>query len=127
MRRNLNIYKNMVVNTEDQDCYQLAGWLGQKQTDGVIPLFTHVANETYTPYRSVRNRNTMMGVKPGIQDYIVVLPDEVLFIEMKRLKGGSLTPNQKAWQEAVNGKPIVSTVCYGLEEAKTFIKSRINK
>jgi len=46
-------------------------------------------------------------------------------IEMKRKKGGKLSPEQKAWLEILNAAGVESVVCKGFDEAKKFIEERI--
>jgi hypothetical protein len=87
--------------------------------------FTHLAQETYTPHWGVRMKNKRMGVKAGIPDYMIILPERqgLLFIELKREKGGKLTPDQKSWIDALNGIPNVEAiVCYGSDSAIECLK-----
>lgn len=66
------------------------------------------------------------GVKAGVSDLCVLLPEKVLFIEMKRVKGSSTSKEQKAWIELFNSYPhIEAKVCKGAVEAYEFIESHI--
>lgn len=55
------------------------------------------------------------GVSPGVPDLYV--PDWKLWIEMKRIKGGVVSPEQKDWHEYLRGIGDTVMVCYGCEDA----------
>ena len=58
------------------------------------------------------------GVKKGVPDMLVFLPTKVLFVEMKRSKGGTISSEQKQWIEYINTLPYASAVvCKGYKEA----------
>ena len=77
------------------------------------------------------------GLKSGVSDFIVVLKDRVLFIEMKRkpkmLKSGKLSysgitisDNQKAFLDRLQLSQVCEgRVCYGFDQAKEFISENI--
>ena len=72
---------------------------------------TSVPNNTYTKSWSQKRKNKAEGLNPGYSDLIVlVAPSQSkdsmgyhLCIEMKRVKGGVQSKDQKAWEVAVNG------------------------
>jgi hypothetical protein len=67
-----------------------------------------------------------MGVKPGVPDLFLPVPGRKcygLFIEMKRVKGGTLSENQKEWISALNLQVYIAVVCHGADEAIAVIKS----
>lgn len=59
------------------------------------------------------------GVTPGVPD--ICIPAWRLFIEMKRTKGGRVSPEQKAILEYLNGCGYTAVVCNGFEAARSFI------
>lgn len=76
-----------------------------------------------------------MGTSKGFPDLIVLVPltgitDEVdsyqmVIIEMKRKKGGTVSPEQKDWLEKLEMAGIPGKVCHGAGEAIDFVKEFI--
>lgn len=61
------------------------------------------------------------GLKPGVPDIcwpVPRYPYHGLYIEMKRAKGGSVSPEQKAWVSRLREQGYLVEVCHGFEEAK---------
>jgi len=103
---------------EDEECYVFADWCRAKNL-----LFTHLAQETFTRYWSVKMKNKNMGVNSGIPDYILVLPQGLVFIEMKRQRGGVVSEAQKQWIEALEKIPnVTAKVCKGANEAIEYVE-----
>ena len=79
------------------------------------------------------------GVTKGVSDYVVLLPNKILFIEMKRkrkvLKSGKLsTSNSKtsieqlAFIDRVNKLDYAEgRVCFGFLESKAFIEENLKE
>lgn len=65
------------------------------------------------------------GVKAGVPD--LFLPGLKLFVEMKRVKGGSVSPQQKYWHERLTNCGYRVVVCKGAAEAVDIITQEINK
>ena len=73
-----------------------------------------------------------MGTSKGFPDLIVLIPQygvdneidcyQMVIIEMKRKKCGSVSPEQKEWLEKLELAGIPSRVCYGADEAIDFVK-----
>jgi hypothetical protein len=59
---------------------------------------------------------TAEGVTRGIPD--IQIPSLKLFIEMKRQKGGVVSPEQKDWIEYLNSIGYNAVICKGFEAAK---------
>lgn len=108
--------------TEYQECLTLVDFMSLLKNSGKILAFSHVPQETYTTSWAVKNKNKSMGVRKGVPDYLVVTNKAVLFIEMKRVKGGKLGDEQRVWLEALAGKPTHATMARGADEAMEFIK-----
>lgn len=74
-----------------------------------------------------------MGTSKGFPDLIVLVPlkgitDEIdsyqmVIIEMKRQKSGTVSAEQKDWLEKLEMAGIPGKVCHGAEEAVDFVKS----
>jgi hypothetical protein len=81
--------------------------------------------------RSIKTaqRLKQTGVKTGVLD--VFLPCPVrgyhgLFIEMKRRKGGKITPNQRAFADDMKRQGYLCKFCMGWDEARTEIEAYLN-
>lgn len=91
-------------------------------------MFTHVKNETGRPVagKKVRNWKAVFdyqdGVRPGFPDFVVVLPQQVIAIELKRTKGGKVSAYQVEWLEALNAAGMSAYVCHGADEAIKLIE-----
>ena len=82
---------NLPTLSEDQECYLLVEWMTRMKL-----RFTHVANESKVPVQ-YRVKLKRKGVSPGFPDYIIFVKHGVLFLEMKRTKGGVMSDNQLDW------------------------------
>lgn len=61
------------------------------------------------------------GLKSGVPDIFIMLPNgwyHCLVIEMKRQKGGSISPQQKIWINQLRHDGYKVEVCKGFEKAK---------
>jgi len=106
---------------EDQECHTLVDYLEILKQQGKVIVFSHTANETYTRSWNQKRRNTAMGVRSGIPDYVIVTRKYTLFLEMKRVKGGVVSPTQKKWIKAIENTGVPVAVCKGFDEAKIFV------
>ena len=59
------------------------------------------------------------GVSPGVPDLFI--PDWRLWVEMKRVKGGSLSAEQKDWIAYLEGCGYTCKVAKGADQAKEMI------
>jgi hypothetical protein len=66
-------------------------------------------------------RLQLEGVTPGVPD--LCIPGWRVYIEMKRVKGGSVSKEQKEVIEYLNANGYTAKVCDGFESAKIFIES----
>lgn len=108
------------VPTEDQEQEALVRWLDLK---GI--KFTHIPNSTFTRSWKQKAKNKRMGVRKGFPDLVVMAPRKLLFIELKRTKGGVTSSHQKEWIDGLNEYSVSAKVCKGCEEAIEFIKKYI--
>ena len=70
------------------------------------------------------------GVRAGIPDLMLALPCGAfhgLFIEMKRLKKGRLSADQKEMLEVFSKLGYKAAVCFGFENAKLIIEEYLNE
>lgn len=114
--------------TETQDSEAFAQWL---DLQGL--RFSHIPQETFVGGRgrfATLAKNKRMGVRKGLPDYIVVLPEQerLLFIEMKR-KGAppsAVKPEQRDWIYELNLVPgVTAFVARGLDEAMEAVKKEM--
>lgn len=89
-------------------------------------LFTHIAQETFTRNWGTKMKNKLMGVRRGFPDYVVCTPRYLLFIELKRIRGGQISPEQRIWIDKLNEYDCYANVCYGAEEAIKFVENYLN-
>lgn len=112
---------------EDDITVQVAEYCEVLLLQKKITAFSHIPQETFTKSWVTKNKNKAMGVRPGVPDMLIVFPDKVLFLELKRLKGGVVSEAQKVWHNALNavadanGGVVFSGVAYGFDGAKTAI------
>jgi hypothetical protein len=64
------------------------------------------------------------GVRPGYPDLNLLTPRHGfagLFIELKRVKGGSLSADQASWLEWLGEQGFLAVICKGADAAKATI------
>ena len=96
--------------SEEWEQAQLISWW-RKQGN---PIIFHIPNGGNRGMNEARRLKTM-GVTPGVPD--LYCPEWRLWVEMKRQKGGSLSPSQKemiAYLEGIGDRVIVAK---GFEDA----------
>ncbi len=108
--------------SEQIECEIFANWLRAKGL-----MFTYIANDTWTPSWSTKGRNKKLGTSSGVPDYMIIIPPSLMFIEMKKQKGGKVSENQKIWIDALRAVDNVDAyVCNGAEEAIKLIEEFTN-
>ena len=83
--------------------------------------YSHINQEMYTTSWKQKNKAKALGVHPGVPDYIMIINDQLVFIEMKRQKGGRVSETQKEWIEALRKAGVNVHICYGFDQAKGVI------
>jgi hypothetical protein len=119
----------VTVPLEDEEAVALADYLRASK----IP-FCHVANESRGNTRAAMIRGAKlkkMGQMRGVWDYEIFIPAkgitgrvdayQEIRIELKRQKGGTVSPEQKAWGKVYEKAGIPCRICKGCEEAIKFI------
>jgi len=123
MKNNKKILNELNNLTEYQECCLLADYC-----QALKLTFSHLAQSTFTTNWAVKMKNSRMGVNRGVPDYLIIIPKKdkniLLFCEMKRKKGGVVSPEQKNWIEKINKtNDCLAFVAKGFEEAREKIKS----
>ena len=118
---------------EDDECIIFHQWLDLRR----IP-HAHIANESRSSSRAAMIRGAKlkkMGQSAGVWDYEVFVPVygidntvddyQLLKIEMKRRRGGTVSPEQKKWEKIYETAGIPCKVCKGAKEAIAFVEQFI--
>ena len=106
----------MASRTEDQEQAEVIKWANRKPWGQFL---LHIANETLGGKERVL-RNAALGVRKGVPDLLLPIPRNGLhglWIEMKRLDGGTVSRNQRAWIDALNTMGYRAVVCRGADQA----------
>ena len=85
-----------------------------------IPYW-HTNNEIWTSSWKQKARAKAMGTQSGIPDLFVCFPGQLVGIEMKRRKGGIVSPNQKYWANIIEQCNIPVWVAHGYDEAMEVV------
>lgn len=125
---------NSIIPTEDQECEVFVQWLRLNN----IP-HAHISNESRSGSKNAMIRGAKlkrMGQSRGYWDYDIFVPIkgiagvvdcyEIIKIEMKRKKGGTISPEQKEWQKIYEMAGIPCKICKGADEAIDFVKNYSN-
>ncbi len=113
--------------SEYQEALWLVNYLDILVIQKKVLIYSHIPSETYTKSWSVKLKNKRMGVSSGVPDYLIVFPHKIIFIELKREKGGVLSQSQKVWIDALNKASTEAYVCKGFTEAKEVIDQCLMK
>lgn len=84
---------------------------------------TAIPNSTYTASWNQKRRNAAMGLRAGFPDLVIIANNKFFCIEMKRITGSIISPEQKDWGLALTKASIPVYVCKGFDEAKQVIDS----
>ena len=99
-------------------------------------LFSAIANGHYQQSISQQRKLKAEGMNSGVPDLLFIVPPErakvgkrlMVWIEMKRREGGSVSASQQEWIdaiEAMEGGNIGAFVCRGSDEAIDVLKDLI--
>lgn len=107
---------------EDAEQQVLAKWLDMHKINWFHPPNGGDRNQI------VGRKLKLQGVKRGVPDVMIVDPPPAspenvgTAIELKRLKGGRLTKDQKRWLEILKSRGWVVAVCRGADEAVKLLE-----
>lgn len=113
------------VPTEHEEAVILTEYLNLLQTRGHIVLFSHIPHETFTRSWNTKRKNKAEGVHKGVPDYLIITKTKIVFLELKRSKGGRVSEEQAKWLLALSLRGALVSICNGFSEAKQFIDSVI--
>lgn len=107
-----------MVPTEHEEQCTLVDYLELKNIK-----FTSIPNSTYTKSWKQKSKNKAEGLRPGLPDMLVIIKNHLVFIELKRVKGGRVSEHQESWIAALNGcEAVQAFVCKGAQEAMDLIE-----
>jgi hypothetical protein len=105
-----------MIPTEHEEQANLVQYLNNKG-------YKHfrVPSETYTKSWNQKRINKMLGVVKGAPDLFILVGNQLIACEMKRIKGSVTSKEQKEWIDRLNKANIPARVCKGCDEAISFI------
>lgn len=86
--------------------------------------FHHSPNETYTTSHAQKTMNKKKGVSPGFPD-LMVFGKRLVFVELKREKGGRASPAQLEWQRLLRERGFVCEICEGAQAAISLLEQYV--
>lgn len=110
-----------MIPTEFEEQKVFVEWLEAKGLK-----FSAIPNSTYTTSWNQKRKNKESGLRAGLPDLLIILPacKGLLFIEMKRTKGGVISPEQQGWINELNTLDgVEAAVCKGAAEAISKVAS----
>lgn len=79
--------------------------------------YWHTNNEMWTSSFKQKAKAKAMGVQSGIPDLFIVFKQGIVGFEMKREKGGVVSPTQKYWHKILEKAGIRVYICRGCASA----------
>lgn len=120
---------NQLIPTEAQEAAVLVAYLRRMDL-----RFHHSPNETGSSPEARRRavRVKREGTSAGFPDYVILVPPErtmdgvgrTLYVELKRKRGGTVSPQQREWLSALNSlrsDGIDAVVAHGADEAIEYV------
>lgn len=119
-----------IIATESQEQSSLFQWarLMERQRP-VLRLLYHIPNGGLRN-KAVAVRLAAEGVKRGVPDICLPVARKCyhgLYIELKRRKGGVISPEQSEWIAALNAQGFKAVVCRGWDEARITIENYLEE
>lgn len=108
------------VPTEFEECRTFHQWL---QLNHI--RHTHVGNESQVGGRAGAIRGARLkaiGQSKGFPDYLILVRNQVIAIEMKRQKGGRLSKEQADWLQSLQTAGIDGYIAHGANEAMEIVQ-----
>lgn len=109
---------------EDVEQTCLFRWAAYQQAAAQeLKLLHAIPNGGYRS-KATAARMKAQGVKPGVPDMCLPVPRGTyhgLYIELKRQKGGTVSPDQREWLADLRAQGYAAYVCHGWQEAADTI------
>lgn len=117
--------------TEEQEQKALVQWLNLKNIFYFAPMNENKQSFTNPKIAMmIENKAKSMGKVKGVSDLIVMLPNVILFIELKRAKKSlsKVSDSQNAFLSKIGQfRYAKGHICYGAKEAIKIIESELAK
>jgi hypothetical protein len=116
------------VPTEDEDQIALIAWF-DLQYPALRGRLAAVPNGGHRN-KATAGKLKASGVRAGVPDLQLLTPRHGfagLIIEMKREKGGQLSPEQADWLDWLNAQGFMAVVCKGFAAAKDTIQGYLGE
>lgn len=118
--------KNSQLPSEHLEQVSTIQWYDRVYNDGLLFAIPNGGKR----HPKVAAEMKREGVRSGVPDMLLPVPAggyHGLFIEMKRQKGGRVSPEQKQWLEYLQAAGYLAVVCKGFEEARGVITDYLEK
>lgn len=121
--------EEVIKRSEYEEQCDLVEWLELKGLK-----FSKIAQDTYARGWGTIRKNKKSGVRKGLPDLLIILPAvdklgaRLLFIELKTVKGGSLSPEQRDWiNELSKIDNVLAYCCKGFEASVELIEGLLGE
>jgi hypothetical protein len=113
--------------TEHEEQVHLHKWLNAKQLPhSSIPNAQAMSFTNRDVAVKVMAKLKCEGFSPGFPDLIIFLPQCLLFLELKRVKGSEVNDDQLDWMDTINSYSYAKgIIAYGFEDAKKQIEGML--
>lgn len=108
-----------MIPTEHEEQVTVVEWFDQQYPKYRGRLYA-VANAGAGSQRGQAGKMKSEGVRKGVPDLCLPVPAQGfhgLYIEMKRMKGGTLAPEQRDWLDFLGSQGYMAVVCRGANAA----------
>lgn len=120
-------YNQVIAPSETKEQITLASLLNQIKYNGRKLQWAHIPNQGKRSGKTAKILE-MMGLKKGLFDILIFdsPPAYPLMkgaaLELKKIKGGKVSPEQMEWLDYFNSNSWVAGVAEGLNEALALLK-----
>ena len=111
--------------TEYAECQVFHQWLELNHI-----RHTHIGNESQIGGRAGIIRGAKLkaiGQSKGFPDYLLIVNDKLIAIEMKRQKGGKVSDEQRDWLDALAKAGVEGYIAHGANEAMEIVQRYIGR
>lgn len=101
----------MSTNTTPREDVEQINFIAELDKRGY--KYWHTNNEMWTKSWKQKTKSKEMGTQSGIPDLFICFKQGIIGFEMKRVKGGSVSPTQRYWHKILEACGIKCFVCRG--------------